>query len=254
MSTSSEHPIRVTVSGSFNRDWQAVRDTVDAFRTASCEVLSPQGSETDHTLDGFVYLKGETGRPEDIETRHLDAIARSDALYVVSNGGYIGPSVALEVGYALALGVPVWSSERLAQVPHRDLVHVASVSQVIGELRKAVHLDRDPASDGLRNLQKYYEQAAAKRGFEEETPEHVLMLLVEEVGELAKALRSRIGVSMRDSDISRKSVRLELADCFIYLLHMANQTGNDLYAAFVEKERLNASKRWLLPDHSGLKR
>jgi NTP pyrophosphatase (non-canonical NTP hydrolase) len=72
--------------------------------------------------------------------------------------------------------------------------------------------------------------------------------LVEEVGELAKALRARVDVSMSDEDTSRKSVRLELSDCFIYLLHMANTTDIDLYSAFREKERLNANKRWSRPE------
>jgi len=237
--------IRVTVSGSFNRHWKAVKDAIDTFRAANFEVLSPQGEEPESTKNGFVYLKGEKGKAEDIERRHLGAIARSDALYVVTSGGYVGPSVALEIGYALAVGVPVWSSERLAEVPHRDLVQVGSVAEVIANLQEGRHRENEIPSDKVRDLQKYYAKAAKRRGFDSETPEHALILLVEEVGELAKALRARIGISVQADDTSRKSVRLELADCFIYLLHMANQTDNDLYAAFCEKERLNARKRWL---------
>ena len=128
------------------------------------------------------------------------------------------------------------------------MVSVAPIASVIAQVEGA-RAARDLVSDGLRSLQRYYDKEAAMRGFKDETPEDVLMLLVEEVGELAKALRTRLGVPMQETDTSRKSVRLELADCFIYLLHMANQTGIDLYAAFVEKERLNATKRWLRVDH-----
>lgn len=246
MADSTHRPIRVTISGSFNKHWQAVRGVRDAFVAAGCEVLSPQGREPERTEDGFLYLKGENGAPHDIERRHLDAIRRSDGLYVVSSGGYVGVSVALEIGYALAMSVPVWSSEVLLDVAHRNLVHVGAVAAVINELRAVVSQEKVP-SDGVRDLQKYYENVARARDFSDETPEVVLMLLVEEVGELAKALRARAGVAMHEGDTSRKSVRLELADCLIYLLHMANQTNNDLYAAFVEKERLNAAKRWFRP-------
>lgn len=240
-----ERGIRVTVSGSFNRHWGAIKSAIDAFTAAKFEVVSPEDREPERTEDGFVYLKGESGRPEDIERRHLAAIARSDALYVVSSEGYVGPSVALEIGYALAVGIPVWSSELMSEVPHRGLVQVASAAKVIAELQGGRYLENDLASDKIRDLQRYYRRVAITRGFDKETPAHVLILLVEEVGELAKALRTRIGVSVQEDDTSRKSVRLELADCFIYLLHMANQTDNDLYAAFLEKERLNAGKRWI---------
>lgn len=245
MENALERAIQVTVSGSFNRHWKAVQSAIDAFKSAGFHVLSPIGTEPVPPKDGFVYLKGETGLPADIERRHLDAIACSDGLYVVATGGYMGSSVALEIGYALAVGVPVWSSEYLSEVPHRDLVQVGSVSNVVAKLRKGAQPENGPPTDKIRELKQYYRRIAIARGFDKETPENVLMLLVEEVGELAKALRARIGVSMHETDTSRKSVRLELADCFIYLLHMANQTQNDLYAAFLEKERLNARKRWV---------
>jgi NTP pyrophosphatase (non-canonical NTP hydrolase) len=240
---STPAPIQVTVSGSFNRHWGAIEEGIRAFQSAGVEVLSPRGGGPE-IKNGFIYLQGEDGKPEDIESRHLNAIGRSDAMYVVTIGGYIGPSVALEIGYALAARVPVWSSEPLIEIPHRDLVQVGSIATVVAELRKSARLEKGYESDSLRDLQKYYRQTSIARGFDKETAENVLMLLVEEVGELAKALRARIGVSMHENDTSRKSVQLELADCFIYLLHMANQTGI-LYEAFLEKERLNAGKTWV---------
>jgi NTP pyrophosphatase (non-canonical NTP hydrolase) len=240
--------IRVTVSGSFKRSWEAVKKAIDEFNAAKFEVLSPKGTEPDRTENGFVFLRGESGEPDDIERHHLAAIARSHALYIVASEGYVGRSVALEIGYALALGVPVWGSELIAEVPHRDLVEVGSVTKVIAELRRRAEADIEKPSDKLRDLQRYYGRAALRReGFSTETPEQVLILLVEEVGELAKAMRTRMDLSMREDDTSRKSIRLELADCFIYLLHMANQTGYDLYTAFLDKERLNEEKRWLHP-------
>ena len=125
------------------------------------------------------------------------------------------------------------------------MVEVAPVTNVIAELRKHAPAYIGKPSDSLRDLQKYYGRAALRReGFSTETAEEVFILLVEEIGELAKAIRSRMDLSMREDDTSRKSVRLELADCFIYLLHMANQTGCDLYTIFLEKERMNEKGRW----------
>jgi NTP pyrophosphatase (non-canonical NTP hydrolase) len=100
----------------------------------------------------------------------------------------------------------------------------------------------------LNYLQEYYAEQSSRRGFDRETPEQVFVLLVEEVGELAKAIRAMIHVSVQSDDATRKSVKLELADCFIYLLHMANQLHINLYDAFREKERINAEKQWYRPE------
>ncbi len=238
--------IRVTVSGSFRQHWESVRRSVAAFKTAGVQVLSPASTERDdRQVEGFVYLKGEDGFPKDIELHHLNSIARSDALYVVSPGGYLGPSAALEIGYALALHVPVRCSERLKDVPHRDLVPVASEEQVILEFSEIVNRAEPPSSFSLKELQDYYGRIAIQLGFHKETPEEVLILLVEEVGELAKAMRQRMQVSVRNDDATIKTVRVELADCFIYLLHMANQTNIDLLQAFLEKVRAVVAKKWI---------
>jgi NTP pyrophosphatase (non-canonical NTP hydrolase) len=52
------------------------------------------------------------------------------------------------------------------------------------------------------------------RGFDQETLWDVVLLLVEEVGELAKAVRKRSGLKIAATDPeAHKSVALELADC-----------------------------------------
>src|SRR5439155_16347313 len=122
--------VQVTVSGTFRKHWNAVTKTIETFKGLGAEVISPQSTEQDHQVAGFVYLKGEEGPPQEIELRHLKAISCSDALYVVSPDGYLGPSTALEIGYALALGVPVWSSNTLIDVPHQFLVSVLSAKEV----------------------------------------------------------------------------------------------------------------------------
>jgi NTP pyrophosphatase (non-canonical NTP hydrolase) len=239
--------VRVTVSGSFRRHWNEVIGSIGAFRALGAEVVSPKSTEQEREETGFVYLKGERGRPADIERDHLKAIASSDALYVVSPDGYLGPSTALEIGYGLALKVPIWSSNALRDVPHRSLVGVSSEQEVLASLSKSTNSIGVPIIDRLNYLQEYYFDEARKRGFDRESPEQVFVLLVEEIGELAKAIRPMIGLSVKSGDNTRKSVELELADCFIYLLHMANQLKINLYEAFREKERLNAEKVWSRP-------
>ena len=68
---------------------------------------------------------------------------------------------------------------------------------------------------------------------------------MEEVGELAKAIRKRIGLKEDISETARrKKVGHELADCLIYLLDIANLSGVDLITAFIEKEEINSQRTW----------
>jgi NTP pyrophosphatase (non-canonical NTP hydrolase) len=70
-------------------------------------------------------------------------------------------------------------------------------------------------------------------------------LLVEEVGELAKAIRFDQGLKLSSNDIEHtKSIDSELADCLIYLINLANLADVDLEKALREKEAVNSKKKW----------
>ena len=234
----------VTVAGSFSKQWPAIRACCEEFTIAGACVLSPRKGEPVRKEDGFIYLDRDKGSPWEVETEHLKAIRRSDLMYIVSPDGYVGPSVALEIGFAHALSIPVWASHEIIAVPHRDFVSIGTVTQALDGYDKPTD-DTNPARVvSIPEAQAFVRVVSKIRGFDDETPQEIFMLLVEELGELAKAMRSRLGLSMSGQDKSSKVVRLELADCFTYLLHFANQTDVDLLSAFREKERLNAKRTW----------
>jgi DNA-binding NarL/FixJ family response regulator len=88
------------------------------------------------------------------------------------------------------------------------------------------------------------------RGFSEEGLTDVALLLVEEVGELVKAIRLQTGLKVGEGDLERrKSIELELADCLVYLLDLVILADINLEDALREKDALNARKKWarLLP-------
>ena len=68
----------------------------------------------------------------------------------------MGPSTALEIGYALALNVPVWSSNPLRDVPHRLMVSALSEEDVFTLLKKTGTRIAVPLIDRLNYLQEYY--------------------------------------------------------------------------------------------------
>ncbi|MEV4198512.1 hypothetical protein [Micromonospora globbae] len=62
----------------------------------------------------------------------LAKIARSDAIFVVANGGYAGVSVCIEVGYAVGQGKVVLFSEQPAEFALRALVDAVVPVEDIG--------------------------------------------------------------------------------------------------------------------------
>jgi len=195
---------------------------------------------------GFVLLEGETGSPKEIQAGHMRAIRQSDFLYVVNPGGNLGTSATLEIGFALALGIPVFC---LAPPTEWVIDIFLTVEPDVNRIRERltdVAAETVPKRADLITLQSYIRRVVHLRGFEKETLRDVMLLLVEEVGELAKAVRKRTGlkIAVADPDVHR-SVAMELADCLIYLLDLANLAEIDLDAAFRSKEVINSQKVWV---------
>lgn len=95
----------------------------------------------------------------------------------------------------------------------------------------------------IKELQEYYKKKAQERGFADETPQDSLLLLTEELGELARAVRKHAGIKI-DNKSRIPEVEEELADILIYLLHLSNQLGIDLEKSFWEKEEENNQRNW----------
>ncbi len=100
-----------------------------------------------------------------------------------------------------------------------------------------------PERPTLGDLQRYVADVCKERGWTD-PPAVKLMLLVEEVGELAKAMRKAAGLYDEASRPRDLSVAEELADVLSYLLDLANAYQVDLEAAFRAKEALNQVRSW----------
>ncbi len=95
----------------------------------------------------------------------------------------------------------------------------------------------------LKELQSFYAQISKERGFDKETAQDTLLLMVEEMGELARALRKQKGIKI-DAKSKVYPVEEELADIFSYLLHISNILELDLEECFWKKEEENKKRTW----------
>ena len=97
----------------------------------------------------------------------------------------------------------------------------------------------------LPDYQEYIKQLCKERGWDKSKPLEIFLLLSEEVGELAKAIRNRLKLYHEEGKTSTDDgLDYELADIFSYLLDMANYFNVDLEKAFREKENMNKSRKW----------
>ena len=96
----------------------------------------------------------------------------------------------------------------------------------------------------LKDIQTYINKMIEERGFDNETPQDVMLLLTEEVGELAKEIRKSTQIKMDVTKSRESDVSGEIADVFMYILSMCRVMNIDLLEALKEKEERNLRRTW----------
>ena len=107
-------------------------------------------------------------------------------------------------------------------------------------------LERLDEDASLSQIQAYIEKVVDLRGFSGQPVVETMLLLLEETGELAKAIRKAETKMSVDVDNLHHygSVESEAADVFFVLAALCNQLGIDLFKALKEKERINCERNW----------
>lgn len=230
--------LRAVLCGSFRRDPVGLRETFEALKE-HFQLLAPRSLEFVDPSAPFVRLADEHDESAlTVEQRHLEAVSNADFVWLHAPDGYVGLSASMEIGHAHALGIPVFSDAVLSDEMLDGLVRRVSspvdveVDQVTGAVAPGA---------GIEALQNYYGRVAARRGWDGEGPRDTLLMLTEELGELARAVRKTEGLS-RAGGYQQVNVAHEVADVQLLLVHLANSLGIDLGAAVSEKERINAAR------------
>lgn len=93
-----------------------------------------------------------------------------------------------------------------------------------------------PLPEGtIRTLQTYIEAKIQDWGFEDETLEQRLLLLTEEVGELAKACRKHTGIKTNAAGASNYNPAAEVVDVINMVFAVGIKLGVDIEAEFIKK-------------------
>lgn len=123
--------LHVTIAGSYSRHLKSILAYRAAFVEAGARVVRPVTSEVVDEGTNVVRLAGDPEDAASIASAQRRAVSRSDVLYVVNPGGYVGPSALVEIGYAYALGVIVVASEPAYERAAAQLAHHATPADVV---------------------------------------------------------------------------------------------------------------------------
>jgi NTP pyrophosphatase (non-canonical NTP hydrolase) len=97
----------------------------------------------------------------------------------------------------------------------------------------------------LEQIQTYMLLMAKQRGFTQEPACATMLILVEEVGELAKSLRKHSGLKIDPERLAAYgNLAHEMADVFICLVMLANKCNINLFDALQTKEAVNKQRSW----------
>ena len=94
----------------------------------------------------------------------------------------------------------------------------------------------------LPEYQKLVRQLVVERGFDKETVTEVFMLLVEEIGELGKAIRKSSGMKV-DEKSHRHDFEEEAADVLWLLIDLCNRLDINLQKAFFKKQKKTSKRK-----------
>ena len=98
----------------------------------------------------------------------------------------------------------------------------------------------------LQEVQQYIKDVIEIRGFSNQEIEKTMLLLLEEVGELAKSIRKNVTDMGIDNNKANHydTIESEVADVFIVLCSVCNKLDIDLYKALKDKEQENINRIW----------
>lgn len=98
----------------------------------------------------------------------------------------------------------------------------------------------------LSEIQQYIDTVVNLRGWASESIQETMLLLLEETGELAKAIRkSETGMSVdMDKMQNYDTVESEVADVFFVLTAVCNKLNINMLKALKEKEKMNLERNW----------
>jgi hypothetical protein len=120
---SGNNIILATVSGSFHRHLNPIVEAVRELHAHAVHVVSPADPTIVGSDGDFLFVASDRVRSiRLVQDRHLEALSTSDFLWLVTPDGYVGQSASMELGYATAHAVPIYTMNQPSDLTLRQYV------------------------------------------------------------------------------------------------------------------------------------
>lgn len=102
-------------------------------------------------------------------------------------------------------------------------------------------------NNSITDVQNYIKSVIALRNLDKQKIENTMLLLTEEVGELAKAIRKDATQMKVDNNQIENytTIESEIADVYIVLNSICNILDINLFKCILDKEKININRKWL---------
>jgi len=121
---------------------------VRELASLSIRVLSPADPRVVAYQGEFLFVASDRVRSVRlVQDRHLESIRAADFLWLVCPDGYLGQSASMEVGFAAAAGVPIFSSHAPSDLTLRQYVTI--VPTLAEALRMVAASSRTRRNEGM---------------------------------------------------------------------------------------------------------
>jgi hypothetical protein len=100
------------ISGSYRKHLSQILHLKQHLENQEVAVLSPSGHAAINPTEEFIVLDSDpVSHPKLLQDSVFAKIRRSTFLVVANVGGYLGRAAILEIGYAIAFGITVYTLE-----------------------------------------------------------------------------------------------------------------------------------------------
>ena len=107
--------IKTVISGSFRKHLEEIINLKSDIESLGIQVLSPSGNLAKNPEDEFIILDSDPlDHPEIIQASVFNRIRNSTFLVLANFNDYLGRAATLEVGYAIGIGIKVYSIEKVS--------------------------------------------------------------------------------------------------------------------------------------------
>ena len=110
----------VAILGSFGKHYNSILDAANIFKSNGINVLVPKLDGLQESNETFILLVGDnTNNPKELESEYIKKCLEADFVYVCNKDGYIGATVAFELGILSSYRQEIYFMEK----PSDDLFY-----------------------------------------------------------------------------------------------------------------------------------